>query len=195
MIDKIPFSHDKFFKVVMSNIKLAKALISNFLPEKLIKSLDLDTLRLNNTQFVSDDLKEIFSDTLLKSILLTQKYIFDKDKLLNKLSTILEVFYNEKERNLLETIIVYIFDNIEEIKIQEILLILPVKIKEEVMTIAQKLKKEGIKEGIKEGEYRAKVKTIINGYKKGLSIDILSALSDLNQEDVKKIIDEHKNQD
>jgi predicted transposase YdaD len=107
----------------------------------------------------------------------------------------LEVFYNEKERNLLETIIVYIFDNIEEIKIQEILLILPVKIKEEVMTIAQKLKKEGIKEGIKEGEYRAKVKTIINGYKKGLSIDILSALSDLNQEDVKKIIDEHKNQD
>ena len=218
MIPKIPFSHDSFFKAVMKDNKLVAELIKRFLPEELVKTLDLKTLKLSNVQFVRGDLKQLFSDivyecelkdkslgkvyisfliehkikitralalqlfrylnegyvyqfnnqkeltpiipmviyhgkekwqyipmeklfsylsddirkyiplfdftylditgkseeelrslgnSLLRSVLLTQKYIFNKDELLKKLYTILEIFYEESERNFFREIIFY----------------------------------------------------------------------------------------
>ena len=49
------------------------------------------------------------------------------------------------------------------------------------------------KKYIEQGEYRSRIKTIINGYNKGLSIDILAALTDLPEEEVRKIIKENSN--
>ena len=79
-------------------------------------------------------------------------------------------------------------DNVEEIKIEEILLILPVKIKEKVMTIAQKL----VSEGIEKGEYKNTIKVILNGYKAGVSIKILATLTNLSESEVIEIIQKYK---
>ena len=76
MIPKLPFSHDSFFKAVMKDAKFAAELIKRFLPEKLVKTLDLKTLKLSNVQFVRGDLKQLFSDIVYECEL--------KDKSLGK---------------------------------------------------------------------------------------------------------------
>ena len=71
-------------------------------------------------------------------------------------------------------------DNVEEIKVEEILLILPVKLKSKVMTLAQQLVMEG------------KIEVILNGYDEGASIDFLAKITKLPIEEVKKIIQKYQ---
>jgi predicted transposase YdaD len=51
--------HDKFFKENMSNIDTAKDFMLNYLPEDILKIIDLDSLSLEKDSFIDE--KYLFS--------------------------------------------------------------------------------------------------------------------------------------
>ena len=55
-------SHDKFFKETFSNKEEATDLLRNALPKPLLKNLKLNTLQLDKTSYIDEELKESFSD-------------------------------------------------------------------------------------------------------------------------------------
>ena len=55
---KIQNPHDKFFKETFSNIEIAKDFIVNYLPQDIIKIVDLDTLVLQKDSFINEKLKD-----------------------------------------------------------------------------------------------------------------------------------------
>lgn len=56
--------NDKFFKGALSLLIVAKPMIEEFTPKDLLDKLDLDTLSLDLNSYISDELKENFSDTV-----------------------------------------------------------------------------------------------------------------------------------
>ena len=54
--------HDKFFKNALSDINIAKKFISSFLSPEILQHLNIETLQYAETDFLLQDLKEIFSD-------------------------------------------------------------------------------------------------------------------------------------
>jgi len=54
--------HDKFFKNVLSDINIAKKFISSFLSPDVLQHINIETLQYAETDFLLQDLKEIFSD-------------------------------------------------------------------------------------------------------------------------------------
>ncbi|MCL0081475.1 Rpn family recombination-promoting nuclease/putative transposase, partial [Peptococcaceae bacterium] len=63
-IGQVDKPHDRFFKKSLEDLDLVKSFISNYLPEELVRLIDLDSLELAKGNFVSDDLKETFTDML-----------------------------------------------------------------------------------------------------------------------------------
>jgi predicted transposase/invertase (TIGR01784 family) len=55
-------SHDEFFKASFSYPEVAESYIRNFLPKKLVENFKLETLHLENTSYITKDLKNFFSD-------------------------------------------------------------------------------------------------------------------------------------
>ena len=56
--------HDDFFKVAFSRQDVAEDYITQFLEQKLVSNLDLKSLKLSNTSYVTDKLKDYFSDVV-----------------------------------------------------------------------------------------------------------------------------------
>ena len=56
--------HDAFFKKMMGQINIAKMILRTILPAKILRFIDLETLQEVNTNFVSEELKEVFSDVI-----------------------------------------------------------------------------------------------------------------------------------
>ncbi len=54
--------HDKFFNNVLSDIYIAKKFIASFLSPEVLQHIDMETLQYAETDFLLQDLKEIFSD-------------------------------------------------------------------------------------------------------------------------------------
>jgi len=54
--------HDKFFKNILSDINIAKKFISSFIPPEVLQHINIETLQYAETDFLLQDLKEIFSD-------------------------------------------------------------------------------------------------------------------------------------
>lgn len=61
---KIQNPHDKMFKETFSNIEVTKSFINNYLPENIIKIINLETLELEKDSFIDEKLNETFSDLL-----------------------------------------------------------------------------------------------------------------------------------
>ncbi|MCX7951838.1 MAG: Rpn family recombination-promoting nuclease/putative transposase [Clostridiales bacterium] len=74
---KLQNPHDKFFKETFSNLEVAKDFIQNYLPESIVKIIDLDTLELQKDSFINEKLQEVFSDMLFRvSINNNDAYIY-----------------------------------------------------------------------------------------------------------------------
>ncbi|HRF41699.1 MAG TPA: Rpn family recombination-promoting nuclease/putative transposase, partial [Saprospiraceae bacterium] len=58
--------HDRFFKSLMHNRETAIAFLEEFLPDEVKEVLDLQSLELANTTFLTDELKQYFSDIVFK---------------------------------------------------------------------------------------------------------------------------------
>lgn len=54
--------HDRFFKEILSDIHLAKEWLDFFLPREIRELIELETLSYNKASFITDSLREIFSD-------------------------------------------------------------------------------------------------------------------------------------
>jgi len=62
------------------------------------------------------------------------------------------------------------------------------------MSTYEQIEKKGFEKGIEKGIKSEKMRLIIQGYKKGISIELLSDISGLSLVMVQKIIHEHQNQ-
>lgn len=58
--------HDKFFKHTFSDENVAKNFLENYLPRTVLAAIDTNSLKLQKDSFISNDLKERFSDLLYK---------------------------------------------------------------------------------------------------------------------------------
>jgi predicted transposase/invertase (TIGR01784 family) len=61
-LNKINNENDKFFKGMMSLQIVVRAYAEQFLPKDRLDKLDLDTLELDTTSYITDELSEYFSD-------------------------------------------------------------------------------------------------------------------------------------
>ena len=65
-ISQIYNPHDTFFKKTLEDMSVVKGFISNYLPVKIARMIDLNSLEAAKGNFVDDDLKEFFTDMLFK---------------------------------------------------------------------------------------------------------------------------------
>lgn len=63
---KIQNPHDKFFKETFGNVEIAKDFLNNYLPENIIKVIDVNTLEPQKDSFINEELEEGFSDMLFR---------------------------------------------------------------------------------------------------------------------------------
>ena len=66
MNEKLNNPHDKFFKALLSDKSSAITFLQFCLPPEQLSLLDLDSIVLTNTNFISPELEESFSDIILQ---------------------------------------------------------------------------------------------------------------------------------
>ncbi len=64
---KVQNPHDKFFKDTFSNPLVIRDFIENYLPESILKMVDLNELEIQNGSHVDAELSELFSDLLFRT--------------------------------------------------------------------------------------------------------------------------------
>ena len=141
---------------------------------------------------MSDNQLDALEDSLVSAVLMLQKYALQPEELVKKLYLIFSKMNSvDRERNYFRKIIVYSLQLLDEEKVEKTIKELPVTIKNKVMTAYEALIKKGYDKGIEEGIEINKTQTIVKGYEAGASIEFLSTITDLSEEQVKKIIEEH----
>jgi predicted transposase/invertase (TIGR01784 family) len=66
VINEIQNPHDQFVRSLLSNPRLARNFLENYLPEKVVAKLKFDTLELSQESFVDEDLRPHHTDLLFK---------------------------------------------------------------------------------------------------------------------------------
>jgi len=64
---KVQNPHDMFFKDTFSNPLVVRDFVENYLPEPILKLVDLNELEIQNGSHVDEELREIFSDMLFRT--------------------------------------------------------------------------------------------------------------------------------
>ena len=54
-MEKISSPHDKLFREVWSDLRVARDFLSNYLPQKVLEIIDLDTLEIRKDSFIEGD--------------------------------------------------------------------------------------------------------------------------------------------
>jgi predicted transposase/invertase (TIGR01784 family) len=65
----IPKAHDHFFRMMMSDKRVAKEFFESHLPDDVLAVIDLNQLELQSASFIEDTLKELIADMLFKTII------------------------------------------------------------------------------------------------------------------------------
>lgn len=63
---KIQNPHDKFFKETFGKVEVAKDFLNNYLPDNIMKIVEMDTLEPQKDSFINKELQEVFSDMLFR---------------------------------------------------------------------------------------------------------------------------------
>ena len=64
---KVQNPHDKFFKDTFSNPFVVRDFVKNYLPEPILKMVDLSELEIQNSSHVDEELSEVFSDMVFRT--------------------------------------------------------------------------------------------------------------------------------
>ncbi len=64
---KIQNPHDKFFKKTFGDVAVAKDFLNNYLPQKIMGIIGIETLEPQKDSYIDEELKEGFSDLLFKA--------------------------------------------------------------------------------------------------------------------------------
>lgn len=112
--------HDQYFRLVFGKKKIVEGIIEEFLPKEVEELIDKATLIPDSTQYIEDDLKELFSDVVwsaeskgcqLKISLLLEHKSYKDDKvafqLLRYMANILHKNAKMKEVPLVVPIVLY----------------------------------------------------------------------------------------
>ncbi|OQC31070.1 MAG: hypothetical protein BWX67_01370 [Thermotogae bacterium ADurb.Bin062] len=65
-MEKISKSHDKFFKEVLGDIETAKSFLQHYLPPKIVRLIDPESITIEKDSYVEKDLSEYFFDLLFR---------------------------------------------------------------------------------------------------------------------------------
>lgn len=63
-MDVVNNPHDKFFKQVLGDRKTAKDFLTNYLPQDLLSTIELDSLEIQKDTYIDEELREQLSDIL-----------------------------------------------------------------------------------------------------------------------------------
>ncbi len=63
---KIQNPHDKFFKETFGKVEVAKDFLNNYLPDSIMRIVEMDTLEPQKDSFINKELQEVFSDMLFR---------------------------------------------------------------------------------------------------------------------------------
>jgi len=66
-IMKMQNLRDEFFKKIFSNVEVARDFIENYLPESILKIIDLETLELQKDSFINEPLIDNLSGVLFQA--------------------------------------------------------------------------------------------------------------------------------
>ncbi len=165
--------HDKFFKQNMTERKTVQSLLENYLPEPVLKLIDLSELEPEKDSMIEEELTDLFSDLIYRV------------KINNRAAYLYLLFehksYPEKKISLqLLKYISYDMHAREGFEPEELLQIaseVSAERGEMIMTIAEKLKKEGIIEGMKEGKIEIARKML----KSGMGIEQVVKFTELTE--------------
>ena len=64
---KVQNPHDKFFKKTFGDVAVAKDFLNNYLPQKIMGIIDIETLEPQKDSYIDEGLKESYSDLLFKA--------------------------------------------------------------------------------------------------------------------------------
>ncbi len=68
--------HDKLFKSAFQDINSVREFLENFLEPEILKDVNLKKLKLDNTNYITDKNKELFSDVVFRTTFLKNKNTF-----------------------------------------------------------------------------------------------------------------------
>ncbi|MFZ1751795.1 MAG: Rpn family recombination-promoting nuclease/putative transposase [Saprospiraceae bacterium] len=142
-------------------------------------------------------------DTMMAAALIAQKWRINPVKLKDDFERIFRLFpLAGVNLNFLEMIIVYILNvsDITEEVLAKTIKSIPPSIKDNIMTtyerIALRNKKEGQKEGKIEGEQigiiKGKIEVVLNCFAQGIDVSMITNITGLTEDKVKKILKEHE---
>ena len=63
---KLKNPHDRFFKETLSIKENARSFLESYLPDKVSNVIEVDSLEIEKDSFVSEDLRDYYSDLLYK---------------------------------------------------------------------------------------------------------------------------------
>ena len=65
-MEKISKSHDRFFKEVLGDIETAKSFLQHYLPPKIVRLIDPESITIEKDSYIEKDLSEYFFDLLFR---------------------------------------------------------------------------------------------------------------------------------
>lgn len=143
---------------------------------------------------ISDEVIFKIRNVAISTMLLTQKHLHTPEELFDKLSRIYESLQTQEERNKFNFVFVYIMnatkkeDHIIEIVERNI----NKSLNKQFMTLYESAIVKGEQIGMQKGILENKTKVVLKSHKKGLSLDIISAITDLTEEEVLEILKKNR---
>lgn len=178
------------FKSVESYFNNISEELSRFIPR-------FDTVFFD-VKLLSDETIFEIRNTALTTMLITQKHRIRPEELLDRMEKIFESLQTQEERNSFERNFVYI---LYIFKKEDYIIDLIRKNKDKPInhlfmtlyeSITKKSKLEGKLEGEQIGIQKGKFEVVINGYNNGLSIPILTNITGFSEDEILRILEEHK---
>jgi predicted transposase/invertase (TIGR01784 family) len=176
------------------------------IPEELRKFIPRFDVLFFDVKQLSDETIFDMRNTAMTTMFITQKHHSEPIKLLDRMEKIYESLQTQEERNSFERNFVYlliafkkndqIIDIIQKSKNKPInnvfMTLYESLISEGVIKGEIKGRAEGRAEGREEGRLNGKIEVILNGFDKGHSISLLANITDFMEDEVRRILKDHK---
>lgn len=135
---------------------------------------------------LSDDTLLTLRNDLMAAAMIAQKWKNNPATLVEEIIKVLSIFKEEiGDRNFFEMIFVYMIKTTElkSDSVERIIEAIPPKVKENIMTTYDQI--------IQQGKLKGKIETVLRSHEQGLSITLIANITNLTEEEVKKILVEH----
>lgn len=153
---------------------------------------DFDHIFVDLSKLTMEQISHL-EDSLLQTALRIQFLSFLKGIDARLLLEAFEIFDHGRYRNYFRAVLVYTYKylDINDQEFEDFITELPDPIKTEAMTIAERLEKRGIEKGIEKGITQTRVEIILQSYENGLNISMISKITKLSGEEIKKILSDN----